>query len=63
MKLYYSDRAKEYERVYFRDDPIRQQEQINIQDTMKEFFKNRNSMWYRVLDSICATRSQTYNSH
>ncbi|UOQ50336.1 class I SAM-dependent methyltransferase [Gracilibacillus caseinilyticus] len=50
MKLYYSDRAKEYERVYFRDDPIRQQGQINIQGTMKEFFKNRN-----VLEIACGT--------
>ncbi|NRG48465.1 class I SAM-dependent methyltransferase [Bacillus sp. CRN 9] len=50
MKLYYSDRAKEYEKVYFRDDPIRQEEQLKIQDSMKRLFANK-----QVLEVACGT--------
>ncbi len=50
MKLYYSERAKEYEKVYFRDDVVRQQEQLKIQATMKQLFANKD-----VLEVACGT--------
>jgi SAM-dependent methyltransferase len=50
MDLYYSNRAREYEKVYFRDDAVRQQEQLRIQDTMKKLFENK-----QVLEVACGT--------
>ncbi|ENQ3108734.1 class I SAM-dependent methyltransferase [Bacillus cereus] len=50
MKTYYSNRAKSYEEVYFRDDPIRQTELMEIKDVLKEKFVGRN-----VLEVACGT--------
>jgi ubiquinone/menaquinone biosynthesis C-methylase UbiE len=50
LDLYYSNRAREYEKVYFRDDAVRQQEQSRIQDIMKKVFENK-----RVLEVACGT--------
>jgi SAM-dependent methyltransferase len=50
MKLYYSERAKEYEKVYFRDDPIRQQEQLMIRYKLESIFRGKN-----VLEVACGT--------
>lgn len=50
LKLYYSDRAKEYEKVYFREDAVRQREQLEIQNTMKTLFKNEH-----ILEVACGT--------
>lgn len=50
MKKYYSNRAKSYEEVYFRDDPIRQTELIEIKDVLKEKFAGKD-----VLEVACGT--------
>lgn len=50
MKLYYSERAKEYEKVYFRDDDVRQQEQLILKNTMEEIFEGKE-----VLEVACGT--------
>ncbi|WP_020060728.1 class I SAM-dependent methyltransferase [Bacillus sp. 123MFChir2] len=50
MKAYYSNRAKSYEEVYFREDPIRQAELIQIKDVLKEKFTGRD-----VLEVACGT--------
>jgi len=50
MKLYYSERAKEYEKVYFRDDAIRQQEQLMISGKLESVFREKN-----VLEVACGT--------
>lgn len=50
MKTYYSNRAKVYEEVYFRDDPIRQTELLQVKDALKEKFAGKN-----VLEVACGT--------
>jgi ubiquinone/menaquinone biosynthesis C-methylase UbiE len=50
LKQYYSNRAEEYEKVYYRDDPIRQKEQLQIANQMKKAFTNRS-----VLEVACGT--------
>jgi SAM-dependent methyltransferase len=50
MNEYYSKRAKEYEDVYYRDDPIRQAEQNQIKSEMKRIFSDRS-----VLEIACGT--------
>lgn len=50
LKEYYNQRAREYESIYERDDPVRQAEQTAIATTMKEALKNR-----RVLEVACGT--------
>lgn len=50
MKEYYNNRACEYEKIYCRDDPIRQSEQNEIVKQMKELFRNR-----KVLEVACGT--------
>jgi ubiquinone/menaquinone biosynthesis C-methylase UbiE len=47
---YYSRRAREYEQIYFRDDPVRQGEQQTIATTMRRLFRDR-----RVLEVACGT--------
>ncbi|GAB2569554.1 class I SAM-dependent methyltransferase [Gracilibacillus alcaliphilus] len=44
MNQYYSERAKEYENVYYREDPIRQQEQSAIQTKMKQLFNSKDTL-------------------
>ncbi|MFD3450225.1 hypothetical protein ACFDTO_37230 [Microbacteriaceae bacterium 4G12] len=39
MKVYYNERAHEYEKVYFREDPIRQKEQEEIRNKMGQNMK------------------------
>lgn len=50
MKAYYSERAKEYEKIYFRDDPIRQQELSEIKNVLEKNFNNK-----QVLEVACGT--------
>ena len=50
LQEYYSRRAKEYEQIYHRDDPVRQSEQIKIAETIKDAFHNRE-----VLEIACGT--------
>jgi SAM-dependent methyltransferase len=50
LKEYYSNRAKEYEKIYFRDDPVRQNEQKEISDLIKVLFADCN-----VLEVACGT--------
>lgn len=50
LSEYYSKRAKEYERIYHRDDPVRQSEQNEIAAAIKEVFKD-----LRVLEVACGT--------
>lgn len=50
MKAYYSNRAKSYEEVYFREDPIRQAELLQIKGVLKEKFTGRD-----VLEVACGT--------
>jgi SAM-dependent methyltransferase len=47
---YYDRRAREYEQIYFRDDPVRQREQDAIATTMRPLFQDR-----RVLEVACGT--------
>ena len=47
---YYSRRAPEYEKIWYRADPIRQEEQARIASEMKRLFRNR-----RVLEVACGT--------
>ncbi len=47
---YYSRRAPEYERMWYRDDPVRQGEQAAIVTAMKKVFADR-----RVLEVACGT--------
>lgn len=47
---YYSKRAQEYEQIYYRDDPVRQNEQKKIAEEIKKIFHNRN-----VLEVACGT--------
>lgn len=48
MEEYYRRRAKEYEQVYYRSDPLWQKELKQIRDTIKEKLKGR-----RVLEIAC----------
>ncbi len=50
MKEYYDRRAKEYEAVYHRDDPVRQQELAEITSAIEEAMRGR-----RVLEIACGT--------
>ncbi|MFD3449981.1 class I SAM-dependent methyltransferase [Microbacteriaceae bacterium 4G12] len=50
MKVYYNERAHEYEKVYFREDPIRQKEQEEIRNKMELLFKSK-----KVLEVACGT--------
>lgn len=50
MEKYYSKRAQEYEKIYYRDDPVRQKEQIEIANSIKELSLGRN-----VLEIACGT--------
>jgi ubiquinone/menaquinone biosynthesis C-methylase UbiE len=50
LSEYYSKRAKEYEKIYHRDDPVRQNEQKRIEEAIKEVFRHRE-----VLEIACGT--------
>jgi SAM-dependent methyltransferase len=50
LQAYYNRRAREYEHVYRRDDPVRQREQAEIAAALKEALFNR-----RVLEIACGT--------
>jgi len=50
MNTYYSERAHEYEKIYFRNDPIHQKEQTLIQEKIKELFANQS-----ILEIACGT--------
>ncbi|MDX8362624.1 class I SAM-dependent methyltransferase [Cytobacillus sp. IB215316] len=50
MNLYYSNRAQEYERVYYRNDEVRQKEQAAIRESMSTLFVNKH-----VLEVACGT--------
>lgn len=50
IKEYYNHRAKEYEEIYHRNDPVRQEEQSAIVSAIKESFVNRH-----VLEIACGT--------
>jgi ubiquinone/menaquinone biosynthesis C-methylase UbiE len=48
--MYYNERAHEYEKVYFRNDPIRQKEQILIQQKLQKLFTDQS-----ILEIACGT--------
>jgi SAM-dependent methyltransferase len=50
LSEYYSKRAKEYERIYNRDDPVRQSEQNKIAMEIKGIFPKR-----KILEVACGT--------
>jgi len=50
LRNYYNQRAQEYESIYHRDDPIRQQEQNAISKVMKEVLRDRS-----ILEVACGT--------
>jgi len=50
INKYYSHRANEYEAIYNRDDPIRQEEQTKIHCKLKSVFKDKS-----VLEIACGT--------
>lgn len=50
METYYDKRAEEYERIYFRNDPVRQAEQAALAKQMGSLFLNR-----KVLEVACGT--------
>lgn len=50
MKTYYKNRAFEYEKIYFRDDPVRQREQQKIATAIQKTCKNKH-----VLEIACGT--------
>jgi RimJ/RimL family protein N-acetyltransferase len=50
MTEYYSLRAAEYEKIYNREDPVRQAEQQSITDAMRQAFKDMT-----VLEIACGT--------
>ena len=41
LEEYYKKRAFEYEKIYFRDDPIRLEEQHLVQRIIKNLFKDK----------------------
>ena len=47
---YYNNRAKEYEQIYHRDDPLRQSELAKIKNLLRDSFKNKS-----VLEVACGT--------
>jgi len=47
---YYSKRAKEYEQIYYRDDPVRQSELAKIKNLIRNSFRNKS-----VLEIACGT--------
>lgn len=50
MEKYYSNRAGEYEKIYNRNDGVRQKEQDEIREKIGDVFKNKN-----VLEIACGT--------
>lgn len=50
MKAYYSKRAQEYEKIYHREDPVRQGEQKRIVEQISTLFEGRS-----VLEVACGT--------
>jgi ubiquinone/menaquinone biosynthesis C-methylase UbiE len=50
MQEYYKKRAREYEEIYHRDDPVRQKEQRLITEAVRQHFMGRN-----VLEIACGT--------
>jgi ubiquinone/menaquinone biosynthesis C-methylase UbiE len=50
LRDYYNQRAQEFESIYHRDDPIRQQEQNAISTEMQEVLRDRS-----VLEVACGT--------
>ena len=50
MEEYYRRRAREYEEIYFRDEPVRQKELKEISTRLRDVFRGR-----RVLDVACGT--------
>ncbi len=50
MKDYYSKRAREYEQIYYRDDPQRQKELEQIKNELGSYFQNE-----MVLEAACGT--------
>lgn len=50
MKEYYNKRAKEYEQIYHRDDPVRQSELAKIKNLLRNSFRNKS-----VLEVACGT--------
>ncbi|MGD8305266.1 MAG: class I SAM-dependent methyltransferase, partial [Ignavibacteria bacterium] len=50
LNEYYSYRAKEYEDIYYRNDPARQKEQNEIHNELRSIFKNKS-----VLEVACGT--------
>jgi len=50
MKDYYRKRSEEYEEIYYRNDPKRQEEQRKIADALKKILKGRN-----VIEIACGT--------
>jgi SAM-dependent methyltransferase len=50
MKAYYSRRAQEYEKIYHREDPVRQGEQKRIAEQISNLFEGRS-----VLEVACGT--------
>ena len=50
INKYYSKRAQEYEQIYHRNDPIRQNEQNKIAKKIKELFNNK-----KILEVACGT--------
>lgn len=41
MKKYYQQRAREYEGIYFREDPVRQKEQLALAEALQKFLKGK----------------------
>ena len=50
LREYYNRRAQEFESIYHRDDPVRQEEQASLATRMKEVLKERS-----VLEIACGT--------
>ncbi len=50
MQNYYKNRAEEYEEIYLRDDPTRQEELRKLEELMKETLVNK-----KVLEIACGT--------
>ncbi len=50
MQEYYNRRAREYERIYYRDDPVRQSELAAMSEAIEQAFTGR-----RALEVACGT--------